>query len=218
LTNSRGDVVLLHGLGRSPWSFLYAERRLRQAGFTPVNIAYPSRKAPLDVLARHVAERLPADRNRPVHFLTHSLGGIVLRCVAQAHRPPHLGRAVMLGPPNQGSQLASGVRGLRIASAILGPVVPQLDRLPGSVPNQLGPVNFEVGVIAGRSRFDPLHVFLAGESDGRVSLDETKVEGMADWIAVNRGHALLMFDPDVIGQAIHFFEHGRFSRTRRLRR
>src|SRR5262245_28765520 len=92
----RGSVVLLHGLGRSPWSLLYAARRLKQAGFTPVNIGYPSRHAPLDALAQHVADRLPADRSQPLHFLTHSLGGIVLRCLAQTHRPPNLGRAVML--------------------------------------------------------------------------------------------------------------------------
>ncbi len=209
----RGYVVLLHGLGRGPLSLRYAQSRLAQAGFTPINIGYPSRREPLEALARYVADRLPSDRSVPVHFLTHSLGGIVLRTLAKSHRPPNLGRAVMLGPPNQGSQLATGLRGLRLFQLIMGPAVRQIDRLPTSVPNRLGPVDFEVGVIAGRSRFDPLHIFIAGESDGRVGLEETKVEGMADWMVVDRGHAILMLDARVLDQAIHFFEHGRFNRA-----
>jgi len=208
----RGYVVLLHGLGRSPASLIYAAYRMRRAGYTPVNIGYPSRREPLETLARHVAERLPADASRPMHFLTHSMGGIVLRLLARSRRPPNLGRGVMLGPPNQGSQLASGVRRTWISRLILGPAVDEIGHLPGSVPNQLGPVDFEVGVIAGRSSFDPLQIFMAGESDGRVSLDETKVEGMSDWLIVKRGHALLMLDPSVLDQALHFFEHGRFRR------
>ena len=208
----RGYVALLHGLGRSSASMTYAEYRVRRAGLTPVNIAYPSRREPLEALARHVAERLPADASLPLHFLTHSMGGIVLRLLARSYRPGNLGRAVMLGPPNQGSQLASGIRNTWISRWFLGPAAQEIGHLPGSVPNQIGPVDFEVGVIAGRSSFDPLRIFVAGESDGRVSLQETKVEGMTDWISVKRSHALLMVDPSVFDQALHFIEHGGFRR------
>lgn len=207
----RGHIVLLHGLGRSPWSLRWAEHRLRGAGYTVTNIGYPSRHEPLERLAEHVAQRLPTDPSQPLHFFTHSMGGIVLRCLARSRRPPNLGRAVMLGPPNQGSQVAARLRDQRIFR-VMGPAARELGAESDGVPQQLGPVDFEVGVIAGRSRLDPMHVMVAGESDGRVSLEETKVQGMADWIAVNRGHGLLMFDPDVIRQAIHFFEHGRFAR------
>jgi triacylglycerol lipase len=205
----RGHVVLLHGLGRSPLSLGYAASRLRRAGFAAVNIGYPSRHQPLDQLARGVAAQLPA--SGPLHFLTHSMGGIVLRCLVKTARPPNLGRAVMLGPPNGGSQLASRLRDRWLYRATLGPAGQQIGADAGSVPNQLGPVDFEVGVIAGRRALDPLRWLVAGESDGRVSLAETKVAGMSDWTTVPRGHAFLMFDAKVIDQAVHFFEHGRFA-------
>lgn len=211
----RGHVVLLHGLRRTSASLVYAEYRVRRAGLTPVNIGYPSRRAPLEALAEHVAERLPAASGDPLYFLTHSMGGVVLRVLAHSFRPKNLTRAVMLGPPNQGSQLATGVRNTWISRWFLGPSGQQIGHLPDSVPNQLGAVDFELGVIAGRSSLDPLSLLVAGESDGRVSLQETKVDGMKDWISVRRSHALLLFDPSVLDQAFHFFEHGRFKRAGR---
>lgn len=210
---SGGHVVLLHGLGRSPMSLKYAEYRLRQGGFSPLNIGYPSRRAPIESLARMVAEKLPTASGRPLHFLTHSMGGIVLRQLLKANRPPNIGRAVMLGPPNRGSQLATRMRGSRIYRFAMGPAGQEIVSDLDSVPNTLGAVDFEVGVIAGKKAFDPLRSLVAGESDGRVSLDETRVDGMADWLCVTRGHAFLMFDPKVIDQAIHFFRFGRFARN-----
>jgi alpha-beta hydrolase superfamily lysophospholipase len=93
---SRGHVVLLHGLGRTPLSMRHAASRLREAGYLPFSIGYPSRRQPIGALADIVASKLPGDATLPLHFLTHSLGGIVLRCLVKRHRPPNLGRAVML--------------------------------------------------------------------------------------------------------------------------
>jgi triacylglycerol lipase len=206
----RGDVILLHGLGRSPLSLRYAEYRLRKAGWSAVNIGYPSRGHPIEELASFVASRLPTS-GRPMHFLTHSMGGIVLRCLVKANRPPNLGRAVMLGPPNAGSQLASRMGSRRLPRWLMGPALRQIGVEADSVPNRLGPVDFQVGVIAGHRSLDPFRLLLAGESDGRVCLPETRVAGMADWLCVPRGHALLMLDPRVLDQALHFLAHGRFA-------
>jgi triacylglycerol lipase len=210
LAEEAGHVVLLHGLGRSPLTFRYAEQRLRRAGFTTTNIGYPSRRAPIEALAEGVAERLPAGV-RPLHFLTHSMGGIVLRCLVKRQRPQHLGRVVMLGPPNGGSQLAARLRSRWYYRLLMGPAAQQIGTDPASVPRLLGPVDFPVGVIAGNRSIDPFRFLVAGESDGKVSLEETRVEGMADWCCRPRGHSFLMFDPWVIDQAAHFFRHGRFA-------
>jgi len=203
-------VVLLHGLGRSPLTFRYAEQRLRRAGFATTNLGYPSRRAPIEALADWVAERLPAGAG-PLHFLTHSLGGIVLRCLVQRRRPEHLGRVVMLGPPNGGSQLATRLQQRWYYRRLMGPAGQQIGTDPASVPRLLGPVDFPLGVIAGNRSIDPFRFLVEGVSDGKVSLEETRVEGMADWWCLPRGHGFLMFDHRVIDQAVHFFRHGRFA-------
>jgi triacylglycerol lipase len=208
----RGDVILLHGLGRSPLSLRYAEHRLRKAGWSTHGIAYPSRRQPIEELARFVAARLPATTG-PLHFLTHSLGGIVLRCLIKSHRPRNLGRTVMLGPPNGGSQLAARVAKAWFPRWVMGPALRQLGTGPDCFPARLGAVDFEVGVIAGHRSYDPFRLLLRGESDGKVCVPETRVEGMTDWLCVPRGHTLLMLDPKVLDQVLHFLEHGRFARA-----
>jgi hypothetical protein len=188
----------------------YAERRLRKAGFATTSIGYPSRRKPIDELAAEVAARLPADCQR-LHFFTHSLGGIILRYLVKAARPANLGRAVMVGPPNRGSQLASRLRAAWYYRLAMGPAGQQIGADQDSVPNTLGPVDFELGVIAGTRTLDPFRFLVAGDSDGKVAVDETRVEGMADWWSLPRGHALLMWDRRVVDQAAHFFRHGRFE-------
>jgi triacylglycerol lipase len=210
LADEPGHVVLLHGLGRSPLTFRYAEQRLRKAGFTTSNLGYPSRRAPIEALADQVAARLPSGAG-PLHFLTHSLGGIVLRCLVKRRRPPQLGRVVMLGPPNAGSQLATRLRARWYYRLATGPAGQQIGSDAASVPNLLGPVDFPLGVIAGNRSVDPFRFLVIGESDGKVTLEETRVEGMADWRCLPRGHSFLMFDARVIDQAAHFFRHGRFA-------
>jgi hypothetical protein len=203
-------VVLLHALGRTRWSLWWAEWYLRRAGFAPLSIGYPSRRRPIEELAEMVRRQLPRGAGPSVHFLTHSMGGIVLRHLVRGGRPPNLGRVVMLGPPNRGSQLASRLKDNWLFRLATGPAGQQIGSEVDSVPNRLGPVDFELGVIAGMSTLDPFGRLVAGASDGKVSLDETRVEGAADWIAVRRAHALLVNDGKVLAQAVHFFRHGRF--------
>jgi hypothetical protein len=205
-------VVLLHALGRGRLSLISAERHLRRAGFDPLPISYPSTQRPIADLAELVAARLPADPGRPLHFLTHSMGGIVLRHLVRTCRPPGLARVVMLGPPNRGSQLASRLRRSWVFRLATGPAGQQIGAEPDSVPNQLGPVDFELGIIAGTTALDPFGLLISGANDGKVSLDETRVDGAADWLVVRRAHALLINDPNVLAQAVHFLHHGRFSR------
>jgi hypothetical protein len=117
----------------------------------------------------------------------------------------------MLGPPNAGSQLASRLRPRWYYRWALGPAGQQIGADPGSVPNQLGPVDFPLGVIAGTRSIDPFRFLIAGDSDGKVAVEETRVEGMTDWWSLPRGHSFLMFDARVIDQAAHFFRHGCFA-------
>jgi pimeloyl-ACP methyl ester carboxylesterase len=212
LTPTGDTVVLLHGLGRTPWSFLLTRRRLATAGFRAIGIRYPSRKQSIEKLAQGVAERLPAASGGRLHFLTHSLGGIVARQLLAHTRPDNLGRVVMLCPPNQGSQLAELLRPNPLFRFATGPAGQQLGTTGNGPIADLGPVDFETGVITGVRRMNPLSRLIKGESDGKVAVEEAKVEGMADFLVVPAGHSFIMNDPLVLDQAIHFFRHGRFAR------
>jgi len=217
MTDAQGDyVVLLHGLGRGRMSMIVPRLRLAAAGFEVINIGYPSRSEPIEALApivRDELERCIVDPSRSVHFLTHSMGGIVLRCLlAEDPAPVRVGRVVMLSPPSRGSLMASKLGRSRLFRAVTGPAARQIGADPSSVPNRLGPVHHVVGVIAGNRATSPLALLLPGESDGTVAVDETRLEGMADFIVVPRGHTFIMNDSTVLDQAIHFFRAGEFER------
>ncbi len=213
---SKDYVVLLHGLGRTRLSMAIPQLRLKSAGFEVINIRYPSRSKPIEQLAEVVHSELGRkieDHSRTVHFLTHSLGGIVVRALLSGHEiDANLGNVVMLAPPNQGSQLANRLGDSSLFRVLAGPAGQQLRAGPGSAISKMGPVHHVVGVVAGNKAINPLSRLLNNESDGKVTLEEARLEGMADFLAVPRGHTFIMNDPKVIDQAIHFFRNGKFAR------
>jgi len=220
LRTSADYVVLLHGLGRTRLSMTVPQLLLQHAGFEALSIDYPSRKKPIPELADLVAEKLEArirDRDRRVHFLTHSLGGIVLRTLLSEGRPPdlQLGHVVMLAPPNQGSRLAERFADRLLFRVATGPAGQQLRAGPGGLAGELAPPDYAVGVIAGSKAVGPWAFLVRGDSDGTVSVDETTLEGMTDFLVVPRAHTFIMNDPAVIYQAIHFFRHGKFAHSGR---
>ncbi|MBD3869477.1 MAG: alpha/beta hydrolase [Acidobacteria bacterium] len=208
---ARDTVILLHGLGRTRGSMAWAARRLRREGYRTIRIGYPSLKKPIEELAEHVASRLPDPGDGRLHFLTHSLGGIVLRCLVALNRPEKLGRAVMLSPPNRGSAAATRLTNLPLYQWIIGPAGQQLGNDGDAVPVRLGPVDFEVGVIAGNRALTPLSLFLPGANDGVVTVEETRVEGTADFRVIRRGHTFIMNSSEVLEQAAHFYRTGKFK-------
>ncbi len=217
---SKGDgdrVVLLHGLGRTSLSMLRLEMALEEQGYEVHNIGYPSREHTVEELAeRYLAPALAeccADGRRRVHFVTHSLGGIVLRYYLSHHDLPGLGRVVMLSPPNRGSELADWAAEKAPVRELLGPAAAELGTGPESLPNRLGPVDFELGVIVGDRSLNPyFSEMIPGPDDGKVSVERAKVEGMKDFLVVPHTHTYIMMREDVIEQVVHFLEHGRFRR------
>ncbi|TGD71116.1 alpha/beta hydrolase [Mangrovimicrobium sediminis] len=209
-------VILLHGLWRTELSMLAVAWRLEDAGYTVANITYPSLTHPIEELAEMaVGEGLAECHGQSlqrIHFVTHSLGGILLRQYLAEHEIAGLERAVMLGPPNQGSQLAEYLYSLDILQPLQPVPVGQLGTGENSVPLQLGPVEFEVGVIAGNiSRRPPLPGFPDEASDGTVSVEETRVAGMVDFIEMGATHTLIMWNTGVLDQVVHFLQNGQFD-------
>jgi len=195
---------------------------LTRAGFTVANVGYPSRKHPIERLAPMAMELGIGEcrgRNaRVIHFVTHSLGGILVRYYLADHRLPELGRVVMLAPPNKGSELADELAGVPGLGLLNGPAGLQLGTGEDSVPLKLGPARFELGVIAGTRSINPILSAIIPESDdGKVAVEKTKLEGMMDFIALPHTHTFMMRSSSVIRQTIHFLRNGRFDNTGRFR-
>lgn len=209
-------VVLLHGLARSGRSMQPMADALRDAGYTVCNVDYPSTDHAVETLAReHVRPAVAAcvADDRRAHFVTHSLGGIIVRYLATLPDAPSIGRVVMLGPPNRGSEVVDKIGDWRAFDWLNGPAGDQLGTAPDSLPNRLGPAPFPLGVIAGRHTINWINsLMIPGSDDGKVAVSRTRVAGMDDFVVLPVTHPLMMRDDDVIAQTLHFLEHGRFER------
>ena len=209
-------VILLHGMVRTSASMGRMEHALKEAGYNVANVNYPSRDLNIQELAPIAIEQGLAGcpDNNDIHFVTHSLGGILLRYYLAHHTMPQLGRVVMLAPPNKGSQVVDRLKDMPLYKAVNGPAGLQLGTDGNSIPAALGPVDFETGVIAGTKTVNPiLSRFLPNPDDGKVSVDNTKVDGMSDFITVPHSHPFIMRAPIVIEQTITFIQTGRFSQS-----
>ena len=185
----------------------------RRRGYGVVNWHYASRRRSIaqnaEGFAREVAPRL-RDATR-VHFITHSLGGIVVRHFLATHRLPNLGRVVMLAPPNRGSEVADVLQRSRLLARVKP--VRELGTGSGSMPLALPPASFPVGVIAGSRSHIPLFArWMNGvPNDGVVAVERTKLAGMTDFVVLPRTHTFLPWSPDAIRQTFGFLEKGRFA-------
>lgn len=207
-------VVLLHGLSRTSRAMEPLAEFLADQGYRVVNIDYPSRDRPVEELAgqlRSDLDRCCRDASR-LDFVTHSLGGIVLRRAHTESPIGGLGRVVMLGPPNDGSELVDflGATGARL---LLGPAGAELGTDSESVPSQLAPVDFPLGVIAGSRTINPLYsAVIPGPDDGKVSVERAKISGMLDFLVLPHSHTFIMRSPKAHRQTLYFLRHGRFER------
>ena len=206
-------VVLLHGMALPAKVMWPLARHLERAGYRARIVDYPTR--PHDVAGlvdRYLRPVFAAcDDRRPVHVVTHSLGGILLRYYLQTAELPAGSRIVMLVPPNHGSETADLVRDWPVYRWLMGAVGQQLGTGPDGIVHRLRPINAEVGVIAARRSLQPwFSRIVPGENDGAVSVASTRLAEMRDFLVVDSSHTLILFSREVHRQVRQFLAHGRF--------
>jgi hypothetical protein len=209
-------VVLLHGLARSASSMSDLAEALSAAGYRVCNVEYPSREHGIAELANDfvlpAVKRCVPDSREKVHFVTHSLGGIVVRQLFAAHALPNAGRVVMLSPPNHGSEVVDKLGNLQLFEWVNGPAGQELSTQPHATPLRLGPADFELGIITGTSSINPiLSMMIPGEDDGKVAVKNAQLAGMKDFLVVRCSHPLIMKSGRVIAQTVRFLQQGAFE-------
>lgn len=215
-----GTAVLLHGLGRTARAMMPAARFLCRHGFDVLNVDYPSRGGTIARLSKTLGEsirrHLAPDETNRVFFVTHSLGGILLRRYLLDHPWPELRAVVMLSPPHHGSEVADRLARYWAFRKILGPALVELSTSSGG-----GPAGWPawkhpapLGIIAGTRSLDPWFASLfVGSHDGKVAVARAKMEGMADFIALPVAHPFIMRHPQSLRQILHFFRTGHFEHS-----
>jgi pimeloyl-ACP methyl ester carboxylesterase len=216
----KGCVILLHGLARTGSSMSRLAEAAETAGYRVANIDYPSRQYPIEELApRSVEQGVEQCRARgdgPIHFITHSMGGILVRYYLRYFELPAIGRVVMLSPPNRGSEVADELADWKLYQWINGPAGQQLVTDPDGLIARLGPVDFPLGIITGnRHAFydDWLADLIPGDNDGKVAVARASISGMRDFLVMPYSHSFIMQEPEAIRQALYFLAHGRFDRA-----
>lgn len=212
-------VILLHGLARTSRSMRAMAKHLKSNGYITCNINYPSRKFPPDVLAKTAVQsglqqcaRETGGREHTVHFVTHSMGGILVRYYLKHTPLKNLGKVVMLAPPNHGSELIDRWKNYTWFKLMNGPAGCSLGTGRDDLPRRLGPASYPVGVIAGNHSCDPLcSLYIPRPNDGKVSVTSARLEGMADFATVPFGHTFIMQQATVMDLVTSFLKTGRLS-------
>lgn len=210
-------VIVLHGMGRTKFAMRKVEQALTGAGYTVWNRSYPSTKKSIEALAEeHISKGLRYCRRagaRKIHFVTHSLGGILVRQYLQNNTIENLDKIVMLSPPNKGSEIADSLRDLKLYRWMMGPAGQQLGTDADSLPNTLDRIDATVGIITGNRSSDPwFSPFIPGEDDGKVSVKSARLAEMTDFLVVGAGHTFIMSNRSVLEQVRHFLKEGTFKR------
>jgi triacylglycerol lipase len=214
-TRTSECVVLLHGLNRSSRAMDKMAAALQAQGFSTANVDYPSQQGSVETLAPiAVGSGLDQCRNSGadrIHFVTHSMGGILFRYAHGVEPIPELGRVVMLGPPSQGSEVVDITRDWAVSEIFSGAAGKQLGTDEGDIPARLNAIDFELGIVAGTGSINPfMSAVLPDADDGKVTVERTKVEGMADFLVVTMSHRTLMKNNAVIQNTVAFLQTGQF--------
>lgn len=208
-------VVMLHGIFRTHRSMESFARFLRKNGYEVLNLGYPSTRHPIESLSEMLHPRIAefaASITGHVHFVGYSMGGLVIRRYLHCHRPSNLGRVVMIGTPNQGSEMADFLQDWKLYRTLFGPAGQQLITDQRGLTEMFGAIDYELGIIAGNRPIDLISSHIIGKpNDGKVSVESTKLEGMTDHVVVRRSHTFFPTHRETWRKTLAFLRHGKFD-------
>jgi len=219
MSEQQTQVILLHGMGRSPRSMLKIERALKKQNYRVLNIGYSARTNSFEQILERLVDKIKpwVDPELPVHFIGHSFGGILIRGILAQGFDWNYGRCVMLGSPNQGTSIATYMTSHTLLKHFTPRVAQEL--MPDSeLLEKLPEPEIETGIIAGNKKYNPVipvswfYKVATGDApgDGVVELSNTQCRTMADFIVLPLHHSFMMWDSKLIKQIVHFLENGNF--------
>lgn len=215
LENEKDCVVLIHGFLRMPSSMENMAKFLNENGYRTINIDYPSHKYDIDTVADKFLK--PAilgycpEPDRQIHFVTHSLGGLILRHYLKDNQPENLRKIVMIAPPNKGSELADLLNENPFGEKLLGPILPELTTQIQNLPPKIDIPEIKIGIIAGTKSINPLaNKIIKGKHDSTVSVESTKMENMTDFMEIERSHTFITDQEEVKTAVLNFFTTEKF--------
>ena len=203
-------VVVIHGLWMPAGVMNLLTLRLRRGGWSSFKFAYSSRSATSKQNAVALQEFITSIDAPTVHFVAHSLGGLVVTQLMQDYSAQRPGRVVLLGTPYRGSYVARQLSRHRLGRWLCG--LSLQGALLGDGPRWPG--GRELGVIAGTKPFGVgwLTPGLPRPHDGTVAVAETVVPEQSDNITLPVTHSGMLFSAAVARQVAFFLSMGRFSR------
>ncbi|SCX76597.1 alpha/beta fold hydrolase [Nitrosospira sp. Nsp13] len=207
-------VVLVHGLWMHGWVMRLMGMRLQRCGFHPVFFSYPSMRNSLSqnaLLLSNFVANIAAPR---VHFIGHSLGGLLVLQMLAEYPQQRVGRVILAGSPYSGSRVARKLSRIAPGRYILGRSMPQW--LSQEIPERND--QCELGVIAGRKGIGGGRLIsrLPHPNDGVVAVEETKMPGTSDEIVLNVSHSGMLLSAALVRQACSFLRVGHFLRKPEL--
>lgn len=210
-------VVLLHGLARGPSSMSSLEEAFKKDGYRVLNLDYPTSKHQMEKLTNDYLHQALLNNNAPaatkLHFVGHSMGGIIARHYIAKYKPDNLGRVVTLGTAHRGSELADSVNNFGLMRKIFGRALEQLAPDSEFMQNLSTEINYELGVIAGNFSLNPVTSLLMvpGSDDGTVSIESTKIRGMKEHVVIKSAHGFLPKNKEAIEYSLNFIKYGSFN-------
>ena len=210
-------VVVLHGLGRGKSAMRRLANSLEAAGYRAIRIGYDSLRDSPEEILKDIGQKIDScclGKSPNLHFVGHSLGGLLIRAYLAKYKPANRGHVVLIGTPNNGTKIVDKLRD-NWWFQMLGPMAQKLGTDANGFSKTLGPPDYPVGVIAGRKAGKDNEALVPGEDDGLVSIESTKIKGMSDFVIVEAGHSALRYDKNVVRHVVSFLKTGRFDRRGR---